>query len=175
MSWVPIPTSYWSTVTNDKFKVIRRRTNEPSSGVYKIRLGEIAATVVAHINMDSAGKPGDIWEAIIAATAKRYEVEIKEADWTLYNTENPPSGQTDLLKGKSGRPQKAGWRDLSVIIGAYILKHSKQTQEQIKVDPASEIIHKIALARRVPDCPEAPTIKEVLSRIRDLAEEISIN
>jgi hypothetical protein len=61
------------------------------------------------------------------------------------------------------------------LIGAYITKHYETTQERIKAEQASEKIHELAEADRIPDLPAAPTIKEVLSRIRNRADEISIN
>jgi hypothetical protein len=63
-----------------------------------------------------------------------------------------------------------------VIIGAYIIKHHQVSPEdKIKVELASEKIHKIAEDDHVFNLPTAPTIKEVLSKILSTAEVISID
>ena len=76
----------------------------------------------------------------------------------------------------NGDGRKKNWKDLCVIIGAYITKHHQVSPEdKIKVELASEKIHKIAEDDRIFDLPTAPTIKEVLSKILSRAESISIN
>jgi hypothetical protein len=142
-----------------------------------VRLGAFPEEVVAQVN-DALGHEevaSDKWKAVLAATSHRYEVAIIEADWIAYEQRNPPSEPAPEKKTKRGRPQK-NWKDLCVIIGAYITKHHQVSPEdKIKVELASEKIHKIAEDDRIFDLPTAPTIKEVLSKILSRAESISIN
>jgi hypothetical protein len=70
------------------------------------------------------------------------------------------------IRSKSGRHAKTAWRDLCVIIGAYILKHCEITEEKIKINEASIKIHEIASA--------ASTIRDRLSQIFLKAETLSM-
>jgi hypothetical protein len=111
---------------------------------------------------------------VLAVTSHRYEVVILEADWIAYEKQNPPSEPKPKKKSTSGRHEKTGWRDLSVFIGAYIVKHYQETHEHIKIEEVSKNIHRLAEADGIPDLPAAPTIEDVLSKIRMRAEKISI-
>jgi hypothetical protein len=89
--------------------------------------------------------------------------------------QNPPSEPAPKKESKLGRPPK-NWKEVCVIIGAYIIKHHQiSPKDKIKVELASEVIHKIAEDDHVFDLPTAPTIKEALSKILSRAETISIN
>ena len=123
----------------------------------------------------SSAVAADELKALLRATNRQYEVEVAESAWADYLRRKNLSEPAPEEKSKSGRPEKVGWRALSVIIGAYIIKHYQTTNEQIKVEEASEKIHEIAKADNIPDLPAAPTIKEVLSKIRWKAETLSIN
>jgi hypothetical protein len=175
--WITIPELYWSRVSSDKFKVIRYSKTSSKSGAFRVGLGEFSEEVVAEVNEASSHEQAasDKWKGVLAATSHRYEVAILEADWTAYEKQNPPSEPVLVKKSKSGRHEKTGWRALSVIIGAYIIKHYQETHEHIKIEEASKKIYKLAEADKIPDLPAAPTIKEMLSKIHARAEKISIN
>jgi hypothetical protein len=175
--WIAIPALYWAKVSSDKFKMIRYSKTSSKSGALTVRLGEFAEEVVAQINEDLGHEQAasDKWKGVLAATSHRYEVAILEADWIAYEERNRPSEPAPKNKSKLGRPQK-NWKDLCVIIGAYIIKHHQVSPEdKIKVELASETIHKIAENDQLFDLQTAPTIKEVLSKILSRAETISIN
>jgi hypothetical protein len=110
----------------------------------------------------------------ISGASKRYEVVIKTQAWQTYldhhGLEEPSPGK----KTKSGRKEKAGWRALCVIIGAYVLAHRKETNEEIKSEAASKAIHKIAKAKNIGDLPAAGTIKDVISELNSVAATISM-
>ena len=97
-----------------------------------------------------------------------------EAGWAAYEKQNLPSGPVLVKKSTSGRDEKKGWREVFVIIGAYIVKHYEITSEQIKIEEASKKIHEIAKAQGIAGLPEAPTIRGELSKIRAKAETLSI-
>jgi hypothetical protein len=78
-------------------------------------------------------------------------------------------------KSKSGRSEKTGWRDLSVILGAYILKHCETSREHIKIEEASKTIYDIAKNAGIRDLPAASTIKGVISHIRSKATTLEIS
>lgn len=176
-SWITIPANYWTKVSSNKFKIIRYSRTSSKSGAFRVGLGEFPEEVVAEVNEASSHEQAasDKWKGVLAATSHRYEVAILEADWTAYEKQNPPSEPVLVKKSKSGRHEKTGWRALSVIIGAYIIKHYQETHEHIKIEEASKKIHKLAEADKIPDLPAAPTIKEALSSILSRADAISIN
>jgi hypothetical protein len=177
LSWITIPAHHWAAkVSSDKFKMIRYSKNIRKSGALTVRLGDFPEEVVDQVNEAPGHEQAssDKWKAVLAVTSHRYEVAILEADWIAYEKQNPPSEPKPKKKSTSGRRQKTGWRDLSVIIGAYIIKHYQETHEHIKIEEASKNIHRLAEADEIPDLPAAPTIKGVLSKIRAKAEEISI-
>ena len=126
--------------------MIRYSKTAAKSGAFTVRLGQFPEEVVAQINEAPGNKQpaSDIWKGVLAATSHRYEVMILEADWTAYEEQSRSSEPAPKKKSKLGRPEK-NWKDLCVIIGAYILKHHRVSPEdKIKVELASEKIHKIA-------------------------------
>ena len=176
LSWITIPAHFWAKVSSDKFKMIRYSKTAAKSGAFTVRIGQFPEEVVAQINEAPGNKqPADIWKGVLAATSHRYEAVILEADWTAYEGRSRSSQPAPKKKSKLGRPEK-NWKDLCVIIGAYILKHHRVLpKDKIKVELASETIHKIAEDDQVFDLPSAPSIKEALSNILSRAEVISIN
>jgi hypothetical protein len=177
LSWIAIPAHYWAKVSSDKFKIIQYSRTNPKSGALTVRLSEFPEEIVTQLNEAPGHEQAasDKWKEVLAATSHRYEVAIIEADWIAYEKQNPLSEPAPKTKLKPGRPQK-NWKELCVIIGAYIIKHHQVSPEdKIKVEPASEVIHKIAEDDNIFDLPTAPTIKEALSSILSRAEVISIN
>ena len=166
--WIKIPAHYWSTISSNKFRVIRHSRNKKNSGAYKVRLGQFAEDIVNQVNEQLKNKEtdaSDAWKAVLEATVRTYEVEITEDEWTNYLDRHNLVEPGPEIKSKSGRHEKTGWQDLLVIIGAYITKHYQETHEHIKIEEASKNIYKLGLADRIPDLPAAPTIKGVLSKI----------
>ena len=166
--WVNIPAHYWSTISSNKFRVIRYSRNKKNSGAYKVRLGQFAEDIVNQVNKQLKNKEtdaSDAWIAVLEATTRTYEVEITEQQWANYLARHNLAEPGPEIKSKSGRHEKAGWRDLWIIIGAYITKHYQETREHIKIEEASKNIYKLGLADRIPGLPHAPTIKDVLSKI----------
>ena len=177
--WIKIPTQYWASVSTDKFRVIRFSETR-SSGAFKVPLGDFANEIVAQISQQREGEhapTSEEWKAVLKATTRKYEVEIIEREWAAFLARNAeysmqiPSKQ----KSNSGRHQKEGWRDLSVIIGAYIMKHCETTKELIKIEEASIKIYDIAKSDEIRDLPAPSTIKDVISKISARAATISIN
>lgn len=175
--WITIPGHYWATVSSNKFKMIRYSKTSSKSGALTVRLGQFPEEVIAQVNEASGQTQAtpDIWKMMLAATSRRYEVVILETDLIAYEEQNRPSEPPSRKKSKVGRPEK-NWKEICVIIGAYIIKHHQVSPTaKIKVEPASEVIHKIAEDDHVFDLPSAPSIKEALSNILSRAEVISIN
>lgn len=140
--WIKIPTLYWVTISNDKFRVIRFSDNR-SSGSFKVRLGQFAEEIIAQIYQQVEGHgapPSEEWKAVLKATTHTYEVEIIEREWADFFARNAADLRqiTSEKKSRSGRHQKTGWRELSIIIGAYILKHYETTKELIKIEEGEQ-------------------------------------
>ena len=175
--WVKIPTHYWAQVTSVDFRQIRHSRNRKNSGLYTVSAGEFADDIVTQVNEQLENKEADAsnaWKAVLAATTCTYEVEITEREWVDYLHRHNLTEPGPEIKSKSGRNQKKGWRDLSVIIGAYIIKHYETMKEEIKAGEASKKIHEIAKAGNIIDLPSASTIEDELSKIKARAETLSI-
>lgn len=175
--WIKIPVHYWVPVRSDKFRVIRYSSKKKNSGTFKVRLGQFAEDIVAQVNEQLEKKKSEAseeWKAVLKATTHTYEVEITEREWADYLNRNNLTEPGPEIKSKSGRNQKKGWRDLSIIISAYIIKHYETMKEEIKAEEASKKIHEIAKAGNIIDLPSASTIKDELSKIRAKAETLSI-
>jgi hypothetical protein len=176
--WIKIPVIYWVPFSSNKFRIIRHSSKKKNSGVLTVQLGEFAEDIVNQLNAQLENKKTkdlDEWKALLKATTLSYEVEITVSEWANYLNRHNLTEPDPEIKSKSGRHQMPGWRDLSVIIGAYIIKHHSIEKEPIKLGEASIKIHQIAQAEKIIGLPSAPTIKEVLSNILSRAETISIN
>jgi hypothetical protein len=176
--WIKVPAHYWSEIRSDEFRVIRYSRKKKNSGVFPVSLGDFAEDIVTQVNEQLKNNKSDAsneWKAVLEATIRTYEVEIKEAEWEDYKNRNNLTEPSTEIKSKSGRHQLPSWRDLSVIIGAYLIKHYSKTKNPIKIEWAKEKIHAIAKAENDKVLPSADTIKEVLSKILSRAETISID
>jgi hypothetical protein len=175
--WIKIPAHYWTKVSSNKFRNIRYSSKKKNSGAFKVRLGEFADDIVIQVNEQLETKKSDAsneWEAVLKATTRSYEVEITERVWADYLVRHNFTEPGPEIKSKSGRNQKKGWRELSIIISAYIIKHYETTKEEIKLEESSKKIHEIAKAEKIISLPAASTIKDELSKIRAKAETLSI-
>lgn len=176
--WIKVPAHYWSEIRSDEFRVIGYSRKKKNSGVFPVSLGDFAEDIVTQVNEQLKNNKSDAsneWKAVLEATIRTYEVEIKEAEWEDYKNRNNLTEPGPEIKSKSGRHQLPSWRDLSVIIGAYLIKHYSKTKNPIKIEWAKEKIHAIAKAENDKVLPSADTIKEVLSKILSRAETISID
>jgi hypothetical protein len=175
--WVKIPSDYWVPVTSAEFRQIRHSSKKRNSGIYTVSPGEFAEDIVTQVNEQLAIKEAEAseeWKSVLKATTHSYEVEIAEREWADYLARNNLTEPGPEIKSKSGRNQKKGWRDLSVIISAYIIKHYEATKEVIKAEEASKKIHEIANAGNIVDLPSASTIEDELNKIKTRAETLSI-
>lgn len=176
--WIKIPAHYWSKISSNKFRLIRYSRNKKNSGAFKVRLGEFPEEVFSQVTEQLETKKTDAsyeWKAVLEATNRSYEVEITEDEWKKCLRGQNLTEPGPAIKPKSGRHELPGWRDLSVIIGAYLIKHYSEIQNPIKIDAAKKKIHAIASAEKIKGSPSEDTIKEVLSKILSKAQTISIN
>jgi hypothetical protein len=174
-SWIPISRTYWARVSSDKFRSIRK--SEESTGTFKARLSDVADEYVEVMSrrIDQRGSTDNIWheiKATLAVASHRFEVLIREQDWDDYLKKHNLEEPTRVGKSKGGRNPKEGWRDLCVLVGAYLVKHQGTTKEKLKIEEASRQIHKIAEDAGISGLPAWSTIKGVLSEIYSKADNI---
>jgi hypothetical protein len=184
--WVEIPREFWLNVDAARFRNrLRSRNDTPSSGTFKVELADFAKEIGELIGRRSEPESSERWATVLAATGKRYEVEIIQEEWDRFSEANPqyiappPQGST------RGRSEKEGWRDTSVYIGAYIIRHYEASLEKIKSEEASDAeiksgeasnkIHEIAKKAGTKYLPAAGSIQRVISEILTKARTISIN
>ena len=178
-SWIPISRTYWASVSSDRFRSIRRSEKDKLSGTFKVRLSDVADEYVEvtsqRLEIDQRGSTDNIWheiKATLAVASHRFEVLIREQDWDDYLKKHDLEEPTRVGKSKGGRHPKEGWRELCVLMGAYIAKHHRTTKEAPKIEEASRQIHKIAEDEGISGLPAWPTIKGVLSEIYSKADNI---
>jgi hypothetical protein len=176
-SWIPISRTYWARVSSDKFRSIRRSEKYKLSGTFKVRLSDVADEYVevTRLEIDQRGSTDNIWHEIketLAAASRRFEVLIREQDWDDYLKKHDLEEPIRVGKSKGGRNPKEGWRELCVLMGAYIAKHHRTTKEAPKIEEASRHIHKIAEDENIAGLPAWSTIKGVLTKIYSKADNI---
>jgi hypothetical protein len=186
--WIQIPATYWMSVGSDKFRAIRHKSgNKKMTGAFKVRLGQFANEYLEAVRQHP-GKDGeregkgasiaqitDELKAALSLASQRFEVVIRERDWLDYLQRHNLEEPMPQKKAKAGRSEMPGWRKLSVIIGAYLIKHQTTTKETIKIEEAAKEIHEIAKNENTPGLPHWTTIKDVLSQIRSTADTLLIN
>jgi hypothetical protein len=186
--WITIPTYYWANISSYSFRSIRRSDDdERQIGTYRVRITKFAdeyANALSRMlqqnqDNDAVGQTNGLFlsefKSALSQAYRRFEVLLPESEWASYLQRHNLEVLGPATKSKPGRREKQGWRRLSVIIGAYLIKHCRQTPEVIKSELAAEKIHEIAVKEKIPDLPATSTIKDVLSEIRSKAEVISIN
>ena len=181
--WISIPPSYWARVGSDKFRSLRYSSDdEEKPGTFKVKIVEFAEEYAQAVQKKLEGDKQnqaaivDELKVALSAASGRYEVLIPESVWTEYLTRNSLRDESPPeIEPKVGRRKLKGWRGLSVIVVAYIIKHYETSKERIKLEHSSKTIHEIAKKREISELPAAPTIKEFLSEILKAADEISIN
>jgi hypothetical protein len=110
----------------------------------------------------------------LTASSRRYEVAIRKQDWDDYLDRHQLEEQAPY-EPKKGRHQLPAWRDIAIVIGAYLRKHHAISTNEIKIEEAAKKIHAIAKKRDIAHPPAWTTIKDVLSAIRQLADSLSID
>jgi hypothetical protein len=177
--WIPISTRYWVGIGTDKIQsLVHERGNKKRSGTYKVRISEFGDELVRAVkqglDQDRTGNQSDTLASAIldevqralSVASDRYEVCITEDAWNDYLRRHNLEEPAPYIRRKGGRKEKPSWRELSIIIGAYLLKHNAVTQEEMKLEHAAQNIHKIALERGISELPAWQTIKDHLSQIR---------
>jgi hypothetical protein len=165
--WVNIPVGFWATVDSAHFReALRLVKSRPSSGAYQVRLADFVKEIGASISQEAGLDPVELWSAALGATRQKYEVVILESEWARFTEKHPERIAPSLPVSKLGAPQKRGWRDLSVIIAVYMVKHHREpTGHGIGHDAISEAIFEKAKKAKVVDLPSSARIKTVVSEI----------
>lgn len=186
-SWIQIPVAYWLGVTGDKFRSIRYASGDKKrTGVFKVKISDFAqeyadlvlnaskSAAKSERNRDLTALFVEELRLAISAAAADYEVVILERDWEVYLQRNKLQEPPAHEKSKVGRHPKTSWRDLSIIIGAYLMKHCETEKGRLKIVEASKNIHKIATNDGIEDLPASDTIKDVLAKMKSMAETLSL-
>lgn len=173
--WIEIRTAYWSGVDSAEFRTsLRIEKGRPSSGAFSISLAVFAEQICDVLAQRSEPANWKHMAELLAATGKRYEVEILEEEWARFLEASPSYLPQPCRRSKRGRNELKSWRDLCVVIGAYIIKHhQKKTSAPIKLVEASERIHKIIEKEEIRG--SASTIERALSDIVAKSKAISID
>jgi hypothetical protein len=185
--WIPISTKFWASIGTDKIRSLNYEAgNKRRPGTFKVRISDFADELIQAVSQelqrDQAHNDNDMsisallneFQSAISASSDRYEVVVREQDWVRYLQQHNLEEPVPLTKVRGGRYEKTSWRKLSVIIGAYLIKHYATTNEEMKTEEAARNIRNIAERDGLPDLPEWPTIKDVLSEIRSTSETLSI-
>ena len=176
--WIPIPASFWATISSDNFAIIRRTPKVQGSGAYKLYLAEVSDELANQLNKIGRSASED-WKEILRASAKQYEVVIERNLWSKYLSGQQTQTLSSERKPKGGRHQKKAWRNLAIVIAAYIIKHYETEVKRIKPEAevreiksgeAGQNIHELAKKLQIQDLPASPTISGEISKIFQCAE-----
>jgi hypothetical protein len=110
----------------------------------------------------------------LETAGRRYDVVITEDEWASYLKRHSLEYPLPEKRSTSGRHENPSWRDVSVIVGAYLIKHMQTTTELVKLEHAAEQIFHLAKDHNIANPPAAATIKDHLSKILGTVETISI-
>jgi hypothetical protein len=177
--WIAIPPKYWLTVGADKIRsVYYEDDNEQRPGTFKVRIGEFAAEYLKALSQAKIGKNAAIvqeeFKIALETAGRRYDVVITEDEWASYLKRHSLEYPLPEKRSTSGRHENPSWRDVSVIVGAYLIKHMQTTTELVKLEHAAEQIFHLAKDHNIANPPAAATIKDHLSKILATVESISI-
>ena len=169
--WIDIPISHWLDVSTNDMRVIKF-TDDPSTGSFKRPPGMFSKEVMAAVTAATKEKLDvNAFEAVLAACTKPIEVSILQSVWDEYQARNPrTSGEV------RGRNPKSAWRDVYIVVGAYIIRHFQERGEIIKPNKVAEIILQICRKDGIAaaDLPEAATLVDQLSKIVKKAKAIQV-
>jgi hypothetical protein len=181
--WIDIPQTYWAGIGIDRFLAVTYADgSDIKIGAFKVPLRDFAAQYIQCLAGDvPQSMKGDANGAVTALLeevqhavplmAKSFEVRAREEVWKEYLTNHNLIDPYERKKPTAGANQKQGWREMSEIIGAYILDHARSNPTAgIKFKNAAEEIHKIALDEQVNEPPGVSMIQELLSKIHRRAD-----
>jgi hypothetical protein len=180
--WISIPASYWAGIGSDQFRTLHyEKGNKHKPGTFKVRISQFADEFVQAVSSDlengsrETASLLDELKGALSAASRRYEVVITEQEWKSYlqkhNLSEPPD-----LNPKAGRHQLPAWRDIAIVIGAYLIKHHATEKEKpLKIEEAAKKIHDIAKNKEISGMPAWTTIKDILSQMRSTSDTLSIN
>jgi hypothetical protein len=175
--WIDIPQKYWAGIGTDRLLALNYVEGSTKKiGAFKVKLGDFAAQYVQSLagsysspNGDKDGVVKALLEEIQQALplmARSFEVRVREEVWAAYLSNHDLLDPYERKKRTAGANQKEGWREMSEIIGAYILDHMRRKPNvKIKYSNAADEIHKCALAEGVNDPPGTSMIQDLLSKI----------
>src|SRR5262249_48823255 len=158
--WITVSHNYWARISSDRFRSIRRSDKNDLPGTFKVRLSQVADEYIdvmrQRLNMDQRNKDEAIWRELketIAAASDRYEVVVTDQEWMGFLQRHNLDETIPETKRKGGRHPEEGWRQVCVLVGAYLFKHRELTKENLKAEEAAKKIHEIAKKDGTPDLP----------------------
>ena len=176
--WIDIPQTYWAGIGTDRFLAVTYSDgSDKKIGAFKVPLRDFAAQYIQclaggvseSMKVDANGAVTALLEEVqhaVPLMAKYFEVRVREEVWTEYLSIHNLLDPYERKKPTAGANQKQGWREMSEIIGAYILDHAMSTPTaRIKFKNAAEEIHRIAVAEQVNEPPGVSMIQDLLSKI----------
>jgi hypothetical protein len=174
--WVPIPMDYWLKIDSRQFRSIRR----DEKCTFKVRLSDVVDSFLELVfdstrpSLSTASLQDEFRSALTAAS-RRYEVVVQASKWKKYLERHQlaePALRSPPMKGRGGRNPLPAWNRLAVIIPAYLLAYHDKQRDKPKYEEAAHEIYNIAKDKEVPAIPAADTLKDVISEIYRIKENI---
>jgi hypothetical protein len=172
--WIPIPQNYWLTVHMHKFHSLNFDSYDSKSGTFTVRISEFSEELTKSLteSIKDASKIAAELSYALANSNRPYEVVVTDKEWASYLERNDLRYPILESKKAAGRHEKASWAHLSVIIGAYIVKHFRETKEPLRASKVASIIHQLAEDEEISDLPSTPTIEDHISNILKKANSL---
>jgi hypothetical protein len=178
--WIPISTSYWTSVSTDKFRTLRYRHNDKlKTGTYKVRISDCVEDYIQVVSTDIRAITTGSTEAALlelkkalSAAQDRYEVAITNEEWTKYLAAKGLPTSPAPQRSSAGRPPKTSWNLLAPIIAGYMISLERSARDKADHGHIAEQVLQYAKDSGITKgVPAVNTLKDTISRALSLAEE----
>jgi hypothetical protein len=181
--WIPIPMSYWTAVSREKFGSLRHVAGDKKrTGTYKVRISDFVDEYVRAISQRIEGATSgsitallDEMKKALSASQEAYEVAITAEEWTTYLKRHQILEPVAQQRSPAGRRELPSWSHLVPLIAAYMMTLDKRPHESHDHDSIAEMILQLAnKAGRISErLPAKDTLADVISKIFAKARELS--
>jgi hypothetical protein len=183
VSWIPIPTGYWTGISSYKFGSLRYvEGDKRKTGTYEVRISDgFIDEYLQGIRQQLQGMAPDLadpklyeeFRKALSAAANRYEVAITSEEWAKFVDRQPmPTPTTQQPRSSSGRREKTSWHHLAPIMAAYLMTLDDRPRESRDHGSIAANILELAVREGIRDLPATDTLRDVIAKAFDRARAL---
>lgn len=169
--WIQIPNEYWARLHPSKFAKSKLGA-ESKIGVHRVQLRQFAEQFVeACFRVPAPTAETSIWakdhfRRYVREAEERFTVVIDGQGWDRYLKEKDIDPNLPRDPKGSGRPVLDGWKEMSVVLAAYVMKELTENPER-RLDSLSVATGARALAGRKFPGAQLPSAGTLLKHVTD--------